>query len=508
MSTKPLSRRTVLRGAGGVTLALPILEAMVDGRKAHAQTAQVRKKLVICFSGHSIGTGSPAGGPAAHLVPTGTGPGYDLTNRMSLAPIKQANLQQYVTVVSKLRIPWTASGATPAGGWSGDFHTNAVMPLLSGQKMGTPRAPSADQIAAKVLEPPGRLPLALRVQASPYGIGGAGTFKGVMSYRQNSDGTVSAHNPIVSPDGLWNSLFKDLQAPTGGSAPPAGPGPEPRARAAVVDLVRERTKQLMSRVGAADRIRIDQHLGEVSQLEARIREQQDVKPSVGCTKPPAPGDDPAIGGSIKVAPGPDGFDWSGNRGWSDETLRAERMTDYLRLACACGFNRTATLMLTMFQSWMNVASILGTTVGPGADIHKITHIGGTTQNLPKIIAWHVGWFARLVSSFKGTLDVDGSSLLDNTVLLMIFEGGHGAHPEQFGGATFGPHSTEDMCVLLAGGSSSRMKGLKLGHHIFASGAQNSPVNVMISALDALGVWADGQPRRMGDVEGVMPALFG
>ena len=35
---KPLSRRTLLRGAGGVTIALPFLEAM-EPRVAHAQAA-------------------------------------------------------------------------------------------------------------------------------------------------------------------------------------------------------------------------------------------------------------------------------------------------------------------------------------------------------------------------------------------------------------------------------------------------------------------------------------
>ena len=49
---KPLSRRTVLRGAAGFGLALPWLEAMFDN-KARAQTAPP-KRYLLGFAGCSL----------------------------------------------------------------------------------------------------------------------------------------------------------------------------------------------------------------------------------------------------------------------------------------------------------------------------------------------------------------------------------------------------------------------------------------------------------------------
>ncbi|HSP18207.1 MAG TPA: hypothetical protein VLQ79_01735 [Myxococcaceae bacterium] len=70
-----LSRRTLLRGAGGVAVGLPLLEAMLDGRPARAQTAAPRRYLVV-FDGQSLGgDGDPLD---SDLVPDAVGPGYDL----------------------------------------------------------------------------------------------------------------------------------------------------------------------------------------------------------------------------------------------------------------------------------------------------------------------------------------------------------------------------------------------------------------------------------------------
>ena len=47
-SRKPLSRRTFLRGAGGVALALPILDAMMP-RSARAQMAASPRRIMFVF---------------------------------------------------------------------------------------------------------------------------------------------------------------------------------------------------------------------------------------------------------------------------------------------------------------------------------------------------------------------------------------------------------------------------------------------------------------------------
>src|SRR5262245_28659662 len=85
MKRKALSRRTILRSAGGVGIALPWLEAMIDPRAAHAQAAPP-KRYVVCFGGHSLNKDrSPATTAASEFIPNTVGTNYDLKG--ALAPL-------------------------------------------------------------------------------------------------------------------------------------------------------------------------------------------------------------------------------------------------------------------------------------------------------------------------------------------------------------------------------------------------------------------------------------
>ena len=57
ITKKHISRRTVLRGTG-VTLALPLLDAMIPAATAQAQTAATPKpRFVGCFVPHGMAPG-------------------------------------------------------------------------------------------------------------------------------------------------------------------------------------------------------------------------------------------------------------------------------------------------------------------------------------------------------------------------------------------------------------------------------------------------------------------
>ncbi len=49
-SKNRLTRRTVLRGAGQVAIALPFLEAMLRPLETHAQAAAAPKRFVVFYS--------------------------------------------------------------------------------------------------------------------------------------------------------------------------------------------------------------------------------------------------------------------------------------------------------------------------------------------------------------------------------------------------------------------------------------------------------------------------
>ncbi len=133
-----LSRRTLLRGAGGVVVGLPLLECMLDGRPAWAQTATPKRYLVV-FDGQSLGGDDDT--LLSDFVPDAVGAGYDL--KTALAPLGTAGVQSWVTVVSGMRIPTAAEngGTPPAGGRADDFHVSSASPLLSGVRSPSSNAP-------------------------------------------------------------------------------------------------------------------------------------------------------------------------------------------------------------------------------------------------------------------------------------------------------------------------------------------------------------------------------
>src|SRR5512145_2862829 len=94
--TKTLSRRTFLRGAG-VTLGLPLLEAMTPARAAAAPAAAPVRAAYLYF---------PNGAWMDAWVPKQTGADYELPFSLTpLAPVKDS-----VLVLSGLDKPFSRSG--------------------------------------------------------------------------------------------------------------------------------------------------------------------------------------------------------------------------------------------------------------------------------------------------------------------------------------------------------------------------------------------------------------
>jgi hypothetical protein len=500
---------------------LPVLEAMLDSNgEAYAQGGQPPKRFILCFAG--MGVGAERGGvfPSQYNIPAGAGGAtYDVTGKVGLEPL--AGVKSEVSVVSGLRIPTSPAGSTPPpGGWTGVFHSNARFPLLTGIRcsptLNTSAAgPSADHLAARAIEKGQQTPLAMRVQYLSYELSNRSSGGGAqMSYVAGSTGRISPNPPSFSPRVLFDSLFKSLPATAGGSSS-AVQIADQRRRRRMMDTVLAHAERLKSRLGRADQLHIDRHMVALTELERLIKDPPSFGP--GCVRPPDPGADPAAGtvvvyrdaqGTLK-----DRLEEGvreDNLGWSDEDRRADFMTEALRTMMACDARRTATLMYTWFQSAMNMMKPTGNAV----TAHGTTHSTGNGMRNAKAVGWHVGHFAKLVDALKRTPEA-GGSVLDHTVLLLIFEGGFGASPELAGGATRGntSHSTENMFALVAGG---RKLGLAPGRHVALSGAGKTedaiamakhPVNVMVSALDAIGAFAGGKPKQLGEISGTIPGLF-
>jgi hypothetical protein len=242
---------------------------------------------------------------------------------------------------------------------------------------------------------------------------------------------------------------------------------------------------MIDRLGLADRQRLERHYDEIRALEMRL---DAMAPDQGgtCQLPRDPGRDPALGGEPST---PDS--WDVNQGYSDENARALLFTDLLHMALTCDLTRSATLMFTMFQSFMNIHPLTGYEWNQ----HQMQHEGETAQ-LNEMIAWHMDHFGRLVAKLRDTPEGAGT-LLDSCALVFLIEGGHGADPAFE--VPFSSHTTEGMACLVAGGAG----GLVGGEHIVAPATADHPVNVLLTAMAAV----DVTPDAMGEVSGTIPALL-
>jgi hypothetical protein len=489
MATR-LHRRTFLRGLGGTAIALPWLEAMVES-PTHAATGDAPSRYLVAFGGYSLGGDGDDSGN--RYRPQTMGAGYDLPQ--VLTPLAEHGVAPHVSIVSGLRIGVPSGAIEPgpgqrAGGDSFHFHPN---PLLCGMRQagGTfgsiVTGPSSDQVVADAIAGDTLFhSLTLRAQALYYSVGGNfvvdnPTNRDTLSFRDEA-GDVFAVPPMVSPKQTFDSLFATFVPDD-----PAAAAAKTRRlalRRSVLDVVDRRMGGVYDRLGVADQRRLQRHFDELRALETRL----DAPPPMAdgaCRMPSDPGEDPPLGG---VPADPYAYDI--NLGYSDEDARADLLIEMVAMAFACDLTRSATLMLTMFQSLMNIEPITGV----AAQAHLLNH-EGSSADLGLFQRWHIEKFASLVARLAELPEGDGT-VLDHCALVMLNEGGYGGDP--YFGDPFTSHTTEDMVALVAGGAG----GLTQGRHIAAPAGADHPVNVLLTAMQAVGV----DTNTLGEVSGTIPEL--
>jgi hypothetical protein len=487
-----IGRRRFLRGLGGTCLALPFLELFMP-KRAHAGGKPTR--YAFMFAGFSIGS---YGGD--RIAPAAEGPWNGVATR-GLQPIVDLAVDDVVSLVSGLEIPVGID--PPVAGRPTPFHSTSHQVLATGQRFdvdnyGALPGPSSDWVAASVIGQSSPQPvLAYRAQPSFYRVDSDGGTDGVISARINARGQLEQVPPVTSPRLAFESLFTGFVPPD-----PAEALAAKRLlamRKSVVDLVADDAEALRGRLGKADKIRMERHFDELRSLEAQL-DQIEPPDAPACAMLEHPGDDPPIGDGIDPSGGGDYNAYYENaNGYSDEELRASVMTDLVHMAFTCDISRVASFMLTYAQCFMNMYTALGLP----SDLHEITHgsIGDDEAQMQDALAdcaaWHVKHFARLVQKLRDTEDIDGASLLDQTAVVLAFEGGWGFDLESGGDSS--PHSTENM-VMLVGGKAGGLHTTP-GRHIKAQGIH--PTAVLNTVLEAVGV-----DQTLGEVPDKIPGLIG
>jgi hypothetical protein len=354
----PLSRRTLLRGAGAA-IALPLLDAMLPGRGGRASAPSPTPRLVVSYL--------PNGAWMDAWTPRGVGAGW--IAGPSTAPLD--------AVRADVALVGGAENAPVAG-----LHAERVRTLLSEVFGELPSAArfgrSFDRVAAEVLAGDSAFPsLALTSEGVTTCSGPSHCdWLGMVSW--DGEG-----QPVV-PDRVASDVFRRLFG-DGAAESISAVARRQRLGRSVLDAVLADADDLARTLGAADRARVDEHLTGIREVERRL-----------FLPPP----DAAQCGA--VAPGdPVG---------SDEHVRG--MYDLIRLALACDRTRVVSYMLGAGESYRSLAFL-----GHPIAHHSASHTDPVAHEAA--VTWAVGRFASFVASLGATLQADGSRLLDDTVCVFV-----------------------------------------------------------------------------------------
>ena len=265
ITRKPLSRRTVLKGMG-VTIALPMLDAMLPTGRAWASTALPPKTRVVTIEMVHGCAGSTAYGESKNLwAPSVVGSSPDLSAGI-LSPLEP--FRDAVTIVSNTDVHNADAFTPPEIG--GDHFRSAAVYLTQTHPKQTQGSDihagtSFDQICAQTFGQESPIP---SMQLCIENIDQAGgCFYGYSCVYTDSISWKSPTEPlpmIRDPRIVFDQLF-------GVGATPAARAARRKRDRSVLDWVTESADRLKGELGAADRTRLDAYLQDVRELEQRIQ---------------------------------------------------------------------------------------------------------------------------------------------------------------------------------------------------------------------------------------------
>ena len=450
-----MKRRTFLRGAGGVAVALPLLESLHWRRFMSTARAagDPQKRLLVFFTcnGANLETFYPT---------SGYGPltAASLPDSCALSPL-QAHAH-------RLLIPRGIYMAPRGFGFddyakAGDDHAKGMGHKLTGQPLldGTLYAagPSADQVAAQKINPGGKQALTTMV-----------------GYRANNQlGYVSfsgSDSPVTGENNPW-LIYQDLMG-IGDLSEEAKMKIATR-RQSVLDLVEEDFSQLGS-LGKEDALKVEMHLDSIRDLELDMVGAGLIECAL----------DPARAAEIEAL-NPDTIATDG------EFKRIGQMQmDILAMAIACGATNVGSIQ---WGSGAGGPIFTWDGMNHAYNHHKLSHgntkddnsgdeVAGYLELLTQIDRWYAEQYRYLLDKLAAYTEGD-STVLDNSAVVWCNELADGKG-----------HTFYDLPWVIAGSAAGY---LRQGEYVKMwesdpNDFNTSPHNrLLITLLNAVGVTADG-----------------
>ena len=426
--TAPLSRRTLLRGAGAA-LALPWLEAMTP--RARGAAAAAPKRMAFLYMANGVHPDK--------WTPEQTG--RDFTLSPSLEPLQ--DFQRDLLVVTNL---WNQAAVGGDGHYvkTSGFLTCTTVTKTLGVDINC-NGMSMDQIAAQRIA--GQTPLpSLELGTAPVTTGvdrNVGYTRVYGSHIAWSGPTMPLAREI-NPRLVFERLLRAAE-PQGASA---------KKDVLLLDRVLDDARELRKQLGTADRLRVDEYLSVVRSLEERLERAN--LPQKAAWKPLAKLDPAARPEEPK-----------------DHAERVRLMLDMIALAFQTDTTRIVTFMFGNAVSNQNFSFLPGVNAGH----HDISHHQKDADKLRQyaiINRWHVEQYAYLLGKLRDMKEGE-SSVLHNSMILL----GAGLRD----GDRHDPHN---LPIVIAGRAGGR---LDTGQHV-TYGPDSPLANLYVSMLGAFGTPVD------------------
>ena len=376
ITKKHLSRRSVLRGAVGAAIGLPLLDAMVPAASA-APPAQLRFGAVYVPNGVRPEIWTPAS-----------------AGRLELPPLLErfVPLREHINIVTGIRAP------DPFG-----HHVIGSLWLSGGSAKQTQAADvRADQtIDQHIADAIGRDTPLRSLELGIENINSASNSCqfGWSCIYLNTLAWATATSPLpveMNPQSVFERMFGDI-----GSAEERAA--RFRAKASILDSVIAAASRLDRELPAQDRSTVEEYLQNIREVESRIQ---------------ASGHRAADAGEMPDAP-------AGIPASYDEHVRV--MYDLIALAWRADITRVAT-----FMKGVEASSIGYPQIGVPESHHIVSHHGNVPDTIvkyAKINAYHVSLFGDFVEKLRATPDGDGS-LLDHSLVMYGSGMGNGDKHDQ------------------------------------------------------------------------------
>ncbi len=440
-----LTRRSVLRGAGSIAIALPWLEAMTNGKPAQAADGPAKRFLAVYTPGGTVVNNNGEN----RWRPTGTE--TDFTLSPILAPLEA--IKHKLLVMDGLSM-YSAQG---------EQHQAGIVAWLTGTGQagdGYSGGPSIDQVIAATAsagKPKASIEMAVR-----WGTGKShGLLHPINSANFENNADFSPIPPRLDPQQIFIDLFGTLDPNN---------SEEAKARLerkkSILDYVDRRYVALSAKLGAGDRQKLDQHLTKIRELEQSL--ENGVVPSAICQLPeavdtsdydPATGLNSADDGSILNTT-------------TDAAIPkvGQFMIDMMVMAFACDITGAGTLQWTDTEAkhtfpWLSL----------NQHHHFYQHDGGfRPEECEQIYRWYSEQHAYLLQALDA-VDMGDHTLLDESV---VFFGSELADPPS--------HSKDNMPFLLGGGGGGLRGGRFLRNESLADRSHN---NLLSAILNLFGIEA-------------------